>query len=871
MADFNDETEGKVDLASPEIIDLVSRKLLELRKRLLDFTRRNPLIHIKFRATSTSAIRVVDELPEVLRFNLAGGAQMRLAPLPALEEELPDEHTDEFLDALHIARTEDETYLAEIEKIDSYADNTEEKELKLERALKDRLRADLGMSPRQTKDTFSLVEHAKLHGISPSHVLPEAGGAHEDGRHDDDDIQTLLLPDRLSRAAKSILEKGRSFERETGVNVLHAAFGLLEWKNPGEREKFISPLLLMEIRIERRQSPLGVEFFIRGLGEVAINTNLGEKLQSEHGLTLPEYEASGENGGVEAYFRAVQDAQPPGWDWKLRREVCFGIFPSSKIAMYHDLDPAKRPLAENEIVARMLATTGSGDGSYAETYETDDPDVAKAVPYLVMDADASQYSALVDVADGAHLAIEGPPGSGKSQTIVNLIAAAMADGKKVLFVAEKLTALDVVKNRLEASGLGDFILPLQAGRSTSEIVYESIESRLEMGRGDARSRYSFETRQGALERRRAILQEYLDALGSNLGSTGLTVHQVIGHAIRTSEIRDDLPREIRRIPIHRVESLNEAAVEALVNEADAFGARLGRITRMPALWRAATRPVTSRDTAEDIAMTATQIADGIEGYRRALSGSVLSVLMPDAIFKTDMAAIGQLLARIENHADHIDADLVETLIAAGARRSVRELCGQIEERRTVMARLARSLRDAEGWNIEARLGAARDFAAENGKSISPEQHRARLADLRERIAAGETIIEAARRLPSVWTASGRKLSEIQSDAARIAAQDDAVLGLRRADPLGTVKDVAAEVESRLSSLSTEIGRIRQALPGAGGTHDADQIRRAGETIEQSGVLRGFSGAYKAARNTYTNILRGQVDILREPCSAHTHG
>ena len=869
MADFNDETEGKVDLASPEIIDLVSQKLLELRKRLLDFTRRNPLIHIKFRVTSTSAIRVVDELPEVLRFNLAGGAQMRLVSLPALEEKLPDEETDEFLDALHIARAEDQKYLAEIEKIDSYADNAEEKELKQERALKDRLRADLGMPPRQTKDSLSLAEHAKLHGISPSHALPEAGDLHEDGRHEDDDIQTLLLPDKLSRAAKSISEKARSFERETGVNVLHAAFGLLEWKNPGEREKFISPLLLMEIRIERRQSPLGAEFFIRGLGEVAINTNLDEKLHSEHGLALPEYEASGENGGVEAYFRAVQDAQPPGWDWKVRREVCFGIFPSSKIAMYHDLDPAQRPLAENEIVARMLATTGSGDGSYAETYETDDPVVAKAVPYLVMDADASQYSALVDVAGGAHLAIEGPPGSGKSQTIVNLIAAAMADGKKVLFVAEKLTALDVVKNRLEASGLGNFILPLQAGRSTSEVVYESIESRLEMGRGDARSRYSFETRQGALERRRAILQGYLDALGSNLGSTGLTVHQVIGHAICTSEIRDNLPREIRRIPIPRVESLGEAAVEALVNEADAFGARLGRITRMPTLWRAATRPVTSRDAAEDIAMIATQIVEGIEGYRRALSGSALSVLMPSAIFKADMDVIGQLLAHIENQSDRLDADLVETLVAADARGAVRELCGQIEERQTVMARLSRSLRDAEGWNIEARLGAARDFAAQNGSSISPERHRTRLEDLRERIASGETTIAAARHLPSAWTASERKLSDIQSDAARIAAQDDAVLGLRRADPLGTVKEVAVEVESHLSSLSTEIGRIRQALPGASGAHDASQISRAGETIEQSGMLRVLSSNYKAARNTYTNILRGQVNDSRPEMARRT--
>jgi len=814
---------------------------------------------------------VVDELPEVLRFNLTGATAMRLAPLPALEDELPDEETDGFLDALHTARVEDETYLAAIEKLDSYADNAEEKELKIERALKDQLRADLGMPPRQTSDSLSLVDHAKLHGISPSHILPESDAAHADGRHDDSDIQTLLLPNKLSRAAKSILEKGRSFERETGVNVLHAAFGLLEWKDPAEREKFISPLLLMEIRIERRQSPQGAEFFIRGLGDVFINTNLGEKLHSEHRLALPEYEASGENGGVEAYFRAIQDSNPAGWHWKVRREVCFGIFPSSKIAMYHDLDPTKRPLAENEIVARLLATTGSGDGSYAETYETDHPDIAKAVPYLVMDADASQYSALVDVADGKHLAIEGPPGSGKSQTIVNLIAAALADGKKVLFVAEKLTALDVVKNRLEAVGLGNFVLPLQAGRSTSELVYESIESRLAMGRGDARSRYSFETRQGALERRRAILQSYLDALGANFGSTGLTVYQVIGSAIHTSEIRESLPREIRRILIPRVETFGEDMVQSLVNEADAFGVRLGRITQMPVLWRAAEKPVTSRDAAEDIATTAVQIADGIEAVRRSVAGSALSVLMPDAIFNADMAMVGQILVQIERHADLIDADLVEALVSSGARRSVRELCGQIHERQTVMARLARSLRDAGGWNISARLVAALDFAAENGKTVFPEQHKARLEGLLERIASGERVIEVAKRLPSFWTSSGRKLSEIQADASRIAAQDEDALKLRRADPHGTVKEVADEIEGHLSSLSSEIGRIRQAIPGAGGAHVPTQIRRAADTIEQSGALRVFSGTYKAARNTYTNILGGRQDDSRADMSRRMKG
>jgi hypothetical protein len=323
------EKQASSRLLTDENIELVSAKLQELRLRLLDSTRRNPLINIRFTPASTSFIRVVDELPDILRYNLSQGRQMRLAALPALEDELPDEQTDDFRDALFVARQEDDAYLAEIAKIDPDEAKAEEKLMKAERSLKDRLREDRGLPPRQTKDAPSLAEHARLHGVEPSYILPLPGDEHHDGRHNDDDIQTLLLPDRLQRSAKSILEKGRSFERETGVNVLHAAFGILEWKSPDENDRFVSPLLLLEIRIERKQSPHGAEFYLRGVDQVIVNTNLALKLQNEKKLALPDYEG----GSVEDYFETIEDAAPSGWQWKVRREVCVGIFPSSKIAM----------------------------------------------------------------------------------------------------------------------------------------------------------------------------------------------------------------------------------------------------------------------------------------------------------------------------------------------------------------------------------------------------------------------------------------------------------------------------------------------------------------------------------------------------------
>ena len=103
-------------LSHPDVVDLVRDRLEELRKRLLDSSRRNPLININFRPNSLSVMRVVDELPDILRHNLTNGTAMRLVPLPALEEELPDEQTDAFQDALFLARKEDEEYLAAIDE-----------------------------------------------------------------------------------------------------------------------------------------------------------------------------------------------------------------------------------------------------------------------------------------------------------------------------------------------------------------------------------------------------------------------------------------------------------------------------------------------------------------------------------------------------------------------------------------------------------------------------------------------------------------------------------------------------------------------------------------------------------------------------------
>jgi len=846
-------------LKSPEIIELISDRLQELRKRLLDASRRNPLVNIPFRANSTNILRIVDELPDILRFNLTNATAMRLAPLPALEDELPDEYTSEYLSALRLAQNENGDYRRELDELDPDKKDFEQKVMLLERELKDQVRFALGLPERHTKDSPSLAEHARAHGISPDYALPQPKAEHEDDRHKCTDIQTLMLAEKLSRLAKGLLEKARAFERETGVNVLHVAFGLLEWRSPGEKEKYISPLALLEIRLERKQSPQGAQFHLVGEGGVLVNTTLKQKLFTEYRLDLPEYKS----GSIEDYFVEVAKSAPSGWHWNVRREVVIGIFPSSKIAMYHDLDPEKRPVAENPIVGRLLATTGSGEAAYAPVYGTDAPEIARKVPYLVMDADASQFSALVDIANGQHVSIEGPPGSGKSQTIVNLVAAALASQKRVLFVAEKLTALDVVKNRLEAAGLGEFILPLQAGRGTRDQVYHSLDERLSVEDADGRAHRSFSSRQNILEVRRQVLQNYLDALGSDFGTSGFSVYDVIGYGIATNEAREEVPKEVRRIAVPSCDELGEARIEALLSDVEAFAGRLGQIHRMPAIWIDARAVILNRDEAEDVCESLSKLADQMERFEHEASRSQAKSLFTDGVFSTDIAISKDLLSAITENEGRIDPDLVETLTNSIHRRLVQDICGQIQEHRTAIAHLGRRLADPEGPGLTEQLRAAQRFASRADGRIDPDAISARVARMETDIEAMRRQVLIAEALPARWAAnSTRTLNEIHVYASRLMATPKIVLVHRRGNPDRNAEHMAASLKVTHAKLSMELNLIQQALPKAG-EHSAAQIAEVADTIESAGVMRFLSSAYKTACDTYTKELGGSPKDNRE--------
>lgn len=864
-ADF----EAGEDSASGEPKDfssIVATRVEHLRNRLLDSSRRNPLIQVPFRANSSSLIRFVDELPDDLAAKLAGQNAMRLVSLPPIDEPLPDEQTDEFLTALEIARTSDEAHLEASGKLDPADPEYAQKEMDLERALKDRVRAELDLPERQTSENPSLAAHAKMHEISPDYILPRPEDRHEDGRHDDFDIQTLLLPDRLARVGRSLHEKGHAFERETGVNVLHAAFGILEWNEPGSsRTPARSPLLLLEVRMERKKAPAGIEFHICGEGDVTLNTTLAQTLVAQYGLELPTYEGE----PIEEYIEAVADLAPPGWHWNLRREALLGVFPSSRIAMYRDLDPETRPVADHPVIGSLLASAGGEGTSYAGEYDTDAPEIEARVPRLIMDADSSQFSSLVDVSKGENVAIEGPPGSGKSQTIVNLIASAMADGKKVLFVAEKLTALDVVRNRLEAAGLGEFVLPLQAGRGSRDAVFQSLEDRIAMEPPCGTIGDTHRARHATLKERRSAMQAYLDMLGSKLGTTGLSVHEALGQAIATADDLAGLPRDIRRLRLPHAEQIDPETQEAIRDDVQMVVDRLNAVDEIARLWADGGKAPLRVDEAEDIATEFMTLLRAIEGFREKMAGEDIACFLPDDPIEADAEAILAALRALEKAAE-ADPDLTQALLPAELRAAARRACDARDDITEGETDLAGLLSDPEQDDIDDYLAAVRAFCEGQDGQIDPSELATRVETLEKNLTTLRRHQSCAQALPARWAEraceDGQTLADLRLDAEMLLNAPDAVLSRRTPDDARTVPSTAREAIATQQKLLSDLEALKRDLPRAG-THSPRDITAAAEAISSAGIFRIFSSTYKDAWKLFRDDLGGDAKATRERASA----
>ncbi len=478
------------------------KALANLRMRLLDLTARNRLIN--FRHTKRGSLRVIDELPNQLAKTILADTEMRFLAIPEPTEE-------QLIETGHLKFDEESQQIVRMRK-DPTAD-----------------------------------EWARHLGFATGYEVPNSSPDDNSRKHLDRAIQTLLYPYEMEAKLKNLLQTAESAIQEMGANILYIAFGFLEWfdANDGGSPR-IAPLFLVPVHLHKgrlNRDTRTYEYTLSYSGEDIIsNLSLREKLRADFGMALPDLD---EKTVPEDYFREVldliNDKQP---QWRVRRYITLALLNFSKLLMYLDLDPARWPENANiichPVVSRFLRgydLAGDseddtiGELGFGEEYLIDEIDNVHANYPLIDDADSSQHSALIDAVDGKNLVIEGPPGTGKSQTITNLIAAAMAQGKRLLFVAEKLAALEVVRSRLDAVGLGEFCLELHSHKSQKRKVLDEIDERLKK-HGHYRKPRDIKIDITRYEEIKEALKAHAERINKPWKKTGKTLHEIFMAATR---------------------------------------------------------------------------------------------------------------------------------------------------------------------------------------------------------------------------------------------------------------------------------------------------------------------------------------------------
>ncbi len=396
----------------------IVESLQKARSDLLDLSARNRLLNTPRRRSRSKTLEIVDELSAEI-FRIFVDENRAMSFLPAAEEEV-----------------------------------TEETELDDESLFSD-------LSLPEESDTDELA-----------------------ARHTDKYLQTLLTSENLQKRLLGLFYDARTYEEEQGVNILFLALGFLKWFEDAssDRERY-APLILVPVVLDRGN--VGDRFKLRYLGdELSTNLSLQMKLKLEFGITLPDLPDYEELNTTE-YFDSVRSAVEGQSRWEvLENDILLGFFSFSKFLMYRDLDPENWPehaaLTNHPILASLLEDGFGADQPLFGEDDRIDEFIQPSNMVHVVDADSSQTIAIEEVKNGRSLVIQGPPGTGKSQTITNLIAASVKAGKKVLFVAEKMAALDVVKRRLESIGLGEMCLELHSHKANKKHVLEDLKRTLEL-------------------------------------------------------------------------------------------------------------------------------------------------------------------------------------------------------------------------------------------------------------------------------------------------------------------------------------------------------------------------------------------------------
>lgn len=387
-------------------------------------------------------------------------------------------------------------------------------------------------------------------------------------------LRFYLSENDLGKALTHLYRSSRTSIEENGANTLYLALGLLKWyETPSSERPRYAPILLLPVEIVRKSAAKG--YVIRSREEeTMMNITLLEMLRQNFGITVPGLDPlpvddSGVN--VKLIYSIIRNCIKNQRKWDVEEQAILGIFSFNKFIMWNDIHNNVDKLAQNKIVSSLINGKIEWEAATEEMDAADmDRQLSPTDIVLPIIADSSQLEAIYEAVHDKTFILHGPPGTGKSQTITNIIANALYKGKRVLFVAEKMAALSVVQNRLTAIGLAPFCLEIHSNKTKKSAVISQLKETTEIIRQTPPEEFKKEAER--LLNLRAELNGYIEALHKEY-PFGLSLYDAI---TRHQSLAD--AESCFDIPLPSLDTLNrdifiqwEDAIESLVRTSNACG------------------------------------------------------------------------------------------------------------------------------------------------------------------------------------------------------------------------------------------------------------------------------------------------------------
>jgi len=665
-------------------------------------------------------------------------------------------------------------------------------------------------------------------------------------RHADTKLQTRLTPAGLQKRLLDLYSDARTLEEEQGVNILFLAVGTLKWVDPKAEHPRHAPLILVPVALERGSA--GEKFKLKVRAEdPAPNLSLEAYLNRIQGLKLPMFEA-GDDFDPGSYMAAVAEAVAgkPGWEVAPDAMV-LGFFSFAKFLMYRDLDPAVWPararITEQRLVRPLLADGFSVPDDLLPDDGDLDASLSPAEMMHIVDSDSSQTLAVHEVRRGRDLVIQGPPGTGKSQTIANVIASAVADGKTVLFVAEKMAALEVVKRRLDATGVGEACLELHSNKANKRALIEELRRTWELGspKGDGAS--SLNTR---LVDARDRLNAHAARMHAPHPKAGLTPFQVIGHLTR-------LRQDGRRPNDMRLQEPESWSADAFAERHKLLGELVERVEEIgtPAenIWRDVRLETVTRPEVERLEHRIADLAARLEAIRTEGAALAAAVDAPAPTTFADLEPLSKRAARMAE-APPLSAAAFEAGEWANRSAEIDRLLGAGKRLAELAARVELDARPS-AWTAET--GAYRDALAGLPADLGLDALD-RLGAIVEQTPAllseAERLSTLLGREPPRTTAAIDHLVRLAETVASAPEAGPEVFGAHLwNDGVERASDLAGAVEA----LQAARAAVGDRLTDAAWSTDL-RAARGVLAAHGSGFFKIFSGEWRAADRSVRAVL-----------------